>query len=161
MLVKDIMTTNVITISEDKTMLEAQELMKSQNIRRVPVVDDIKRVLGIITDGDVGRASPSEASTLSRYEANYLLSRFKVRDVMTKDVITVRGNSGLEDIASQMYKHKINSLPVVDDKGCLIGTQSALLIRCYQGLTIVQVLSLRLHKPLTVRNMERRREYLP
>ena len=121
MLVKDIMTTNVITISEDKTMLEAQELMKSQNIRRVPVVDDIKRVLGIITDGDVGRASPSEASTLSRYEANYLLSRFKVRDVMTKDVITVRGNSGLEDIASQMYKHKINSLPVVDDKGCLIG----------------------------------------
>ena len=121
MLVKDIMTTNVITISEDKTMLEAQELMKGQNIRRVPVVDDIKRVLGIITDGDVGRASPSEASTLSRYEANYLLSRFKVRDVMTKDVITVRGNSGLEDIASQMYKHKINSLPVVDDKGCLIG----------------------------------------
>ena len=57
MLVKDIMTTNVITISEDKTMLEAQELMKSQNIRRVPVVDDIKRVLGIITDGDVGHAA--------------------------------------------------------------------------------------------------------
>jgi acetoin utilization protein AcuB len=121
MLVKDIMTVNVITISEDKTMLEAQELMKGNNIRRVPVVDDIKRVLGIITDGDVGRASPSEASTLSRYEANYLLSRFKVKDVMTKEVITVRANSGLEDVAGLMFKNKINSLPVVDDKGCLCG----------------------------------------
>lgn len=121
MLVKDIMTVDVITISEDKTMLEAQELMKGHNIRRVPVVDDIKRVLGIITDGDVGRASPSEASTLSRYEANYLLSRFKVKDVMTKEVITVRANSGLEDVAGLMFKNKINSLPVVDDKGCLCG----------------------------------------
>ena len=52
--------------------------------------------MGIITDGDVGRTSPSDASTLSRYEANYLLSRLKVRDVMTRDVITVRDNSAIE-----------------------------------------------------------------
>lgn len=121
MFVKDIMTAKVITITEDKTMLEAQELMKNSNIRRVPVVDDINRVLGIITDGDVGRASPTEASTLSRYEANYLLSRFKVKDVMTKDVISVRANSGLELVAGLMFQHKINSLPVVDEKGCLCG----------------------------------------
>ena len=87
MLVKDFMTPNVLTISEDKSMLEARELMKSSAFRRIPVVDDIKRVMGIITDGDVGRTSPSDASTLSRYEANYLLSRLKVRDVMTRDVI--------------------------------------------------------------------------
>ena len=89
MLVKDFMTPNVLTISEDKSMLEARELMKSRCFRRVPVVDDIKRVMGIITDGEtLGALSPSDASTLSRYEANYLLSRLKVRDVMTRDVIT-------------------------------------------------------------------------
>ena len=44
-------------------MLEARELMKSSAFRRIPVVDDIKRVMGIITDGDVGRTSPSDAST--------------------------------------------------------------------------------------------------
>ena len=95
--------------------------MKSTDFRRIPVVDDIKRVIGIITDGDAGRASPSEASTLSRYEANYLLSRFKVHDVMTKNVITVREESTLEDVALLMYQHRISSVPVVDDRGCLTG----------------------------------------
>jgi len=121
MLVRDIMTKNVITISEDQTILEAQELMRGKSLRRIPVVDDIKRVCGIITVGDVGRASPSEASTLSRYEASYLLSRFKVRDIMTKNVSTVRETSALEDVAQIMYQHRVNSLPVIDDRGCLTG----------------------------------------
>ena len=121
MLVKDFMTPNVLTISEDKSMLEARELMKSSAFRRIPVVDDIKRVMGIITDGDVGRTSPSDASTLSRYEANYLLSRLKVRDVMTRDVITVRDNSAIEDVAYILYKHKINALPVVNEDNRLCG----------------------------------------
>ena len=119
MLVKDFMTPNVLTISEDKSMLEARELMKSSAFRRIPVVDDIKRVMGIITDGDVGRTSPSDASTLSRYEANYLLSRLKVRDVMTRDVITVRDNSAIEDVAYILYK--INALPVVNEDNRLCG----------------------------------------
>ena len=121
MLVKDFMSANVVTISEDKSMLEARELMKSKDFRRIPVVDDIKRVMGIITDGDIGRASPSDASTLSRYEANYLLSRLKVRDVMTRDVITVRDNSAIEDVAYLLYKNKINALPVVNDDNKLSG----------------------------------------
>ncbi len=121
MLVKDFMSANVVTISEDKSMLEARELMKSKDFRRIPVVDDIKRVMGIITDGDIGRASPSDASTLSRYEANYLLSRLKVRDVMTRDVITVRDNSAIEDVAYLLYKNKINALPVVNDDNKLCG----------------------------------------
>ena len=77
--------------------------------------------MGIITDGDVGRTSPSDASTLSRYEANYLLSRLKVRDVMTRDVITVRDNSAIEDVAYILYKHKINALPVVNEDNRLCG----------------------------------------
>lgn len=121
MLVKDFMSFEVVTISEDKSMLEARELMKSKDFRRIPVVDDIKRVMGIITDGDVGRTSPSDASTLSRYEANYLLSRLKVRDVMTRDVITVRDKSAIEDVAYLLYKNKINALPVVDDDNKLCG----------------------------------------
>lgn len=121
MLVKDFMTADVVTIAEDKNMLEARELMKSREFRRIPVVDDIKRVMGIITDGDIGRASPSDASTLSRYEANYLLSRLKVRDIMTRSVITVRDNSAIEDVAYLLYKNKINALPVVNAENKLCG----------------------------------------
>ena len=97
MLVKEFMSTEVVTIAEDKNMLEVRELMRSSDKRRLPVVDDISRVRGIITDADVSRTSPTDATTLSRYEANYLLGKLKVRDVMTKNVITVHYDAGVED----------------------------------------------------------------
>ena len=121
MIVKELMSPEVLTISEDKSMLEARELMRSNNYRRIPVVDDIKRIRGIITDGDIGRSEPSDASTLSKYEASYLLSKLKVRDVMTKAVITVRETDGIEIAAYQLYKNKIGALPVVDDENKLCG----------------------------------------
>ena len=121
MFIKDLMTKDVVTISEEKTMLEARELMLSKNYRRIPVVDDIMRIRGIITDGDVGRTQPSDASTLSKYEASYLLSKLKVKDIMTKAVITVRDNDGIEMAAYQLYKNKIGALPVVDEDNKLCG----------------------------------------
>ena len=72
MLVKDFMTKDVITVREDQSMLEAREVMRSKKLYSLPVVDDISRVRGIITVDDIGKASPSDSSTLSRYEANYL-----------------------------------------------------------------------------------------
>jgi acetoin utilization protein AcuB len=125
MLVKDFMTAQVQTIAEDKTMLEARELMSAKGVHRLPVVDDIKRIMGIITDDDIGSASPSDVSTLSRYEANYLLSRLKVRDIMTKTVMTVRDNVGVEDAAYLLYKYKITGLPVVDEENKLVGIISS------------------------------------
>ena len=121
MLVKEFMSTEVVTITEDKNMLEVRELMRSSDKRRLPVVDDISRVRGIITDADVSRTSPTDATTLSRYEANYLLGKLKVRDVMTKNVITVHYDAGVEDAAYLLYKNKINALPVVDDDNKLCG----------------------------------------
>jgi len=121
MIIRELMTSEVLTIGEEKSMLEARELMLSNNYRRIPVVDDIKRIRGIITDGDIGRSEPSDASTLSKYEASYLLSKLKVRDVMTKAVITVRETDGIEIAAYQLYKNKIGALPVVNDENKLCG----------------------------------------
>jgi acetoin utilization protein AcuB len=121
MQVKELMSTKVVTVSEDKTMLEAREVMLNNNYRRLPVVDDIRRIRGIITDGDVGRSQPSDASTLSKYEASYLLSKLKVKDIMTKAVITVHQDDGVEIAAYQLYKNKIGALPVVDDENKLCG----------------------------------------
>lgn len=121
MIVRELMTPNVITVAEDQTILEVRELMSTKNIRRIPVVDDIRRIRGIITDGDIGRSEPSEATTLSKYEASYLLSRLKVRDVMTKTVITVNDTSEIEEVAYQLYRNKIGALPVVDADNKLCG----------------------------------------
>ena len=121
MLVKDFMTVDVVTVREDQSMLEARELMRGKNLLSIPVVDDIKRVRGIITIDDIGRASPSEGSTLSRYEANYLLGRLKVRDIMSHNVVSGSEDDTIEFIAYRMYKTNYNALPVVDAENKLCG----------------------------------------
>ena len=121
MLVKDIMTSHVYTINQNQTLLELQGLMAGDNIRRVPVLNDAGQVVGIITDRDVKLASPSEASTLSRYEASYLLSRIKVKDVMTHNVKTVYATADLADVAALMYQDHIASVPVMDEENNLCG----------------------------------------
>lgn len=121
MLVNDFMTPVVVTISEDRSILEARELMRGKGLVSIPVVDDIQRVRGIITVDDIGRASPSDASTLSRYEANYLLGKLKVRDIMSRSVITVNVDDTIEYVAYKLYKHKVNALPVVDENNKLCG----------------------------------------
>ena len=121
MLVKDFMTKDVITVREDQSMLEAREVMRSKKLYSLPVVDDISRVRGIITVDDIGKASPSDSSTLSRYEANYLLGRLKVKDVMSRTVVTVDSEDTIEYVAYNLYKHKINALHVLGRDGKLCG----------------------------------------
>ena len=121
MLVKDFMTPVVVTVREDQSMLEARETMRGKNLNSLPVVDDLKRVRGIITAEDIGKASPSDASTLSRYEANYLLGRLKVKDIMSRSVITVEAEDTVEFVAYKLYKHRVNALPVVDENNKLVG----------------------------------------
>ena len=121
MLVKDFMTPVVVTVSETQSMLEAREIMRGKNLNSLPVVDDLKRVRGIITSEDIGKASPSDASTLSRYEANYLLGRLKVKDIMSRSVITVEAEDTVEFVAYKLYKHKVNALPVVNTNNKLVG----------------------------------------
>lgn len=124
MLVKDIMTSDVLTVREDQSMLEAREELRGKNLISLPVVDDLKRIRGIITVDDIGKASPSDTSTLSRYEANYLLGRLKVKDVMRRTVVTVEADDTIEFVAYKLYKYKVNALPVVNDENKLCGIVS-------------------------------------
>lgn len=121
MLVKDFMTVDVVTVREDQSMLEAREILRGKGLLTLPVVDDMKRIRGIITVDDIGKASPSEGSTLSRYEANYLLGRLKVKDVMTRNVISTNAEDTIELVAYIFYKDRFNALPVVDDNNKLCG----------------------------------------
>lgn len=124
MLVKDIMTSDVVTVGEDQSMLEAREILRGKNLVSLPVTDDLKRIRGIITVDDIGKASPSDSSTLSRYEANYLLGRLKVKDVMRRTVVTVDADDTIEFVAYKLYKYRVNALPVVNNENRLYGIVS-------------------------------------
>jgi len=119
MLVGDRMSHPVITIPPDMPVVDALNLMRVEHVRRTPVVDNGKLV-GIVSDKDLLNASPSAATTLSQWEINYLLSKLEVKDVMTRDVITVTTDTPIEEAARIMADNKIGGLPVLRD-GKLVG----------------------------------------
>ena len=121
MLVKGWMTDDVITIDEDTHMMKASIIMKEKKIRSLPIVDKKQKLVGIVTDRDLRDASPSKATTLDVYELNYMISTIKIKDIMTINIVFVRPDETVEFAAILMLENKISSLPVINDKGSLIG----------------------------------------
>lgn len=115
MLVGNRMTPNPMTISPDTSIAEAMDLMKRENVRRFPVVNKDRKLVGVVTQTDLLHASPSAATSLTIWEITYLLSQIKVREVMTRDVKTVTEDTTLEDAARIMVNNKIGSIVVVRD----------------------------------------------
>jgi len=107
------MTPDPIVVHPDTSFGDAMELLRTKKIRRLPVVDDKGVLVGIVVEKDLLKAAPSPATTLSVYEIPYLLSKLKIKDIMTKRVITVEEDWPLEEAARVMVEHKIGCLPVV------------------------------------------------
>ncbi|MGW8224337.1 MAG: CBS domain-containing protein [Anaerolineales bacterium] len=120
MLVGERMSHPVITVSSKTPMQEAHKLMRDEKIRRLPVVSERGKLIGIITESDLLHASPSDATSLSVWEMNYMLSKVTVEKIMTREVITTQKDTPLEEAARKMVDNKIGGLPVVMD-GELVG----------------------------------------
>ena len=120
MIVSNWMSKNVITVGVDDSMHDAMKRMKEKDIRMLPVLKKGKLV-GVVTDRDIKRASASDATTLDVHELLYLVSKIKVGNIMTKDPITVPQNFTVEETAEVLLKHKISGVPVVDQNGQLVG----------------------------------------
>ena len=119
--VQNWMTTDVVSVGPDTSLLKVGKLMKDHHIRRIPVVDEQGQVIGIISDRDVRDASPSKATTLDMYEMHYLLAELKAKNIMTAKPITVKPTDTVEQAALIMLDNKVGGLPVVDDSGKLVG----------------------------------------
>ncbi len=114
MLVKDCMTLNPVTINPDIPVAEALSFMRQHNVRRLPILNKKRKLVGIISEKDLLYASPSPATSLSVYEVGYLLSKLKVEEIMTKKIVTVSPDAPLEEAARIMADGKISGLPVMD-----------------------------------------------
>jgi acetoin utilization protein AcuB len=114
MLVRDRMTQDPITIAPEASVHDAFRLINERGVHYLPVLDGRDRLVGVVTRMDLLRASPSAATTLTVFEANYLLAHLQVREVMTAPPITVPGDAPLEEAARLMVDRDISCLPVVD-----------------------------------------------
>lgn len=120
MKIKHWMTPNPITVTPDTLIIDAKRLMKEHNIRRLPVVDKKGRLVGIVTYRNIIEASPSQATSLSIHELNYLILKLTVADVMHKNPITVSPEDFVTDVIVEGHRRGIGSFPVVK-KGELVG----------------------------------------
>ena len=121
MYVKMWMTENPITVGRYTPIFDAQQIMKDNSIKHLPVLDG-ERLVGIVSRSDLLEASPSGATTLSVHELNYLLSEMKVGEIMTEHPSNVTPDTPIEIAALKMKKYKVASLPVVDpETGGLVG----------------------------------------
>lgn len=120
MLVREFMTPNPITVSPGTTVPAALRLMREKRIRRLPVLDDDNRLIGIVSDQDLLYASPSPATTLAVWEIPDILSKITVDKVMTKEVIAIADDASIEAAARIMADHRVGGLPVVSN-GTLVG----------------------------------------
>jgi acetoin utilization protein AcuB len=111
MFVGERMSRPVISVSPDEPINEVLAMFKREHIRRAPVMKSSK-LLGIVSERDLLNASPSSATTLSVWELNYLISKVKVKDVMSKKVITVDKDTPIEEAARIMADTKIGGMPV-------------------------------------------------
>jgi acetoin utilization protein AcuB len=120
MLVGERMTPRPVTVGLNEPINEALSLMRQEKIRRLPVLDKNGKLVGIVSEKDLLYASPSPATSLSIHELHYLLSKIQVKDVMTKEVITVEADTPLEEVARIMADNKIGCAPVMR-QGELVG----------------------------------------
>jgi acetoin utilization protein AcuB len=120
MLVKYWMSSNVITVDEDASLMKASRLMKEHSIQHLPL---LKKgcLVGIVSDRDLKEAQPSRVTSLDIHELYYLLDQVKIKDLESTSLHTTTGESSIEKAAALMLEHKISALPVMDQKGKLEG----------------------------------------
>lgn len=116
MLVGERMTKPVISVSPDTPIQEALAVLRENRVSRLPVFDKKGKLIGIVSEDDLLHASPSDATSLSVWEINYLVSKITVERVMSAEVITVTEDTPLEEAARLMADHRVGGLPVMRGK---------------------------------------------
>ncbi len=96
--INEIMTTDLFTLGANATLAEAESLMKAHRVRHVPIIDDAKKLIGLITQRDILAAEQTGVF---------------VSDVMRKDIYTISQTADMRSAALMLQKHKIGSLPVL------------------------------------------------
>jgi len=127
----DIMTGEVVSVNRETPLKEVAKLMAEQGVSGVPVIEDDRRVAGVISEKDfLSRMGAGNTKTFMGVVSKCLKGKGcvalsirakKAEDIMISPAITVSEETTLLDIINLLKERKINRVPVVDQEGCLIG----------------------------------------
>jgi acetoin utilization protein AcuB len=110
-----IMHTNLITVSPETSLADAQKLVDQHSIDHLLVIDNSKKLIGILSDRDLKQYWASPATSLSTHELNYLLEKVTVDMIMIRTVVIVSTATTIERAAFIMQQYRISALPVMED----------------------------------------------
>ena len=119
MFVREFMTTEVTSLQETETLLDAAMIFVRSTLRHLPVLRG-KQLVGIITERDVKQFAPSLLTRISAEEYNQVMEKTPVSRVMTRDPLTVKANESMFEVATTLHAKRIGCLPVVEN-GELVG----------------------------------------
>jgi len=129
MKVVDIMTRDPLTVTPTETIGQADELMNTNKIRQLPVVQG-KDLVGIVTDRDI--RSFLSGSLLEGVEAREEALNTKIREIMTTEPMTLSPDDDLQEAVEIMIDEKIGGIPVVDESEGLVGIVTYVdVLRCF------------------------------
>ena len=120
MKVRELMSTEVITLTEDESVAHAQNCMTRGRVRHLPVVRD-GRLVGLMTHRDVLAASFSFFADVDPSEQRRVFTTILVKEVMHRDLLTVGPDATVSEAAQILLRNKYGCLPVVDAVGNLLG----------------------------------------
>lgn len=111
--VKDLMTKNVEFVMPDATISEVAQIMEQSDVGIVPVCDEEKRLVGVITDRDI---------VIRNVAKNR--GDIRVEEIMSKRITTASPNEDIYNISKKMAKHRIRRIPIVEENNVLVGVVS-------------------------------------
>jgi len=113
MIVADIMTTNVVSISSNTSLAEARRILDAHRLRRLPVIDRGKLV-GVVSKDALDRMGPSQLTTFSVHELGYLVNKITVKEVMRREVVTVTPDATIEKAVALAQSNRVGILVVLE-----------------------------------------------
>jgi CBS domain-containing protein len=116
----DIMSRELVTLEETQDLRFLPDVMKLFRFRHMPVVDG-ERLIGLVTERDVLRMSASSLLPAAREQTAFLARTFLVRDIMTREVVSVHPDTPLAEVARLMRRAKLGCMPVVEGENTLVG----------------------------------------
>jgi acetoin utilization protein AcuB len=114
MLIRDIMTTNVVSIPSTASLADARRIMDAHRVKHLPVVDK-EKLVGVVTKNALDKAGPSELTTFRKHELSYLLDRLTVKQVMSRDLVTISPDATVEEAVASAEMNQSRSFLVTKD----------------------------------------------
>lgn len=121
--VKDVMTTPVMAVRQDVSFKEMVALHRRYRVSAFPVVDDDKKLIGIVSEADLlaKEALSGEGGGMPHHREQAKADGLTAVDLMTRLAVTVTPDDTVEQAARLMYHLRVRRLPVVEAGGCLVG----------------------------------------